>query len=78
MNGVKVLILANRGRQSDDDPSHHLFFVEAPDCRQGGQERDNGRRTPAAPPTSPRPPQPQRNGFKPYAGADNDMPPWER
>jgi hypothetical protein len=28
----------NRDRQSDD-PSHHLFFVEAPDRRQGGQER---------------------------------------
>ena len=34
LGGVKVLILENRDRQSDDDPSHHLFFVEAPDRRQ--------------------------------------------
>ena len=33
LGGVKVLILANRDRQNDDDPSHHLFFVEAPDRR---------------------------------------------
>src|SRR5919112_885933 len=39
LGGVKVLILENRDRQSDDDPSHHLFFVEAGDRRQGGQER---------------------------------------
>src|SRR3954464_9304936 len=39
LGGVKVLILENRDRQSDDDPSHHLFFAEAPDRRQGGQER---------------------------------------
>jgi hypothetical protein len=35
LGGVKVLVLENRNRQSDDDPSHHLFFVEAPDRRQG-------------------------------------------
>jgi hypothetical protein len=39
LGGVKVLILENRDRQGNDDPSHHLFFVEAPDRRQGGQER---------------------------------------
>jgi hypothetical protein len=39
LGGVKVLILANRDRQSDDDPSYHLFFVEAPDRRQA---RTNG------------------------------------
>jgi hypothetical protein len=39
LGGVKVLILENRERQSDDDPSHHLFFVEAPDRRQGATER---------------------------------------
>jgi hypothetical protein len=75
LGGVKVLILANRDRQSDDDPSHHLFFVEAPDRRQGAQERGGGQQ---APPTSPRPSQPQRSGFQPYAGADDDVPPWER
>jgi hypothetical protein len=53
LGGLKVLILENRDRQSDDDPSHHLFFAEAPDRRQGAQERGEGRRagadTPAAP-----------------------------
>src|SRR3954447_15730199 len=38
LGGVKVLILANRDRKTDDDPSHHLFFVEAPDRRQGAQQ----------------------------------------
>ena len=28
--GVKVLILENRDRKTDEDPSHHLFFAEAP------------------------------------------------
>ena len=28
IGGVKVLILANRDRQSDNDPSHILYFVE--------------------------------------------------
>jgi hypothetical protein len=41
--GVKVLILENRDRQSDDDPSHHLFFAEAPDRRQGAGERPQER-----------------------------------
>jgi len=39
LGGLKVLILENRDRKSDDDPSHHLFFVEAPDRRQ---ERGDG------------------------------------
>jgi hypothetical protein len=39
LGGVKVLVMENRDRHSDDDPSHHLFFVEASDRRQGGQER---------------------------------------
>jgi|SRR3954454_3714537 hypothetical protein len=57
LGGVKVLILENRDRQNDDDPSHSLFFVEAPDRRQGAgecpQERSDGQRSP----TPPRPPQ---------------------
>jgi hypothetical protein len=40
---VKVLILENRERKSDDDPSHTLFFVEAPDRRQGAGERPQER-----------------------------------
>ena len=49
LGGVKVLILENRDRQSDDEPSHQLFFVEASDRRQGGQDigqRDAGERDP--------------------------------
>ena len=53
LGGVKVLILENRDRQSDDDPSHSLFFVEAPDRRQGGQEFRE----------SPRESRPHRGGF---------------
>jgi hypothetical protein len=56
LGGVKVLILENRDRQSDDDPSHSLFFVEAPDRRQGGQEfRESPRESRAS--------QPHRSGF---------------
>ena len=36
---MNVLILENRDRQPDDDPSHYLFFVEAPDRRQGDYSR---------------------------------------
>ena len=39
LGGVKVLVMENHDRQSDDDPSHHLFFLEPPDRLQGGQER---------------------------------------
>jgi hypothetical protein len=45
LGGVKVLVLENRDRKGDDDPSHHLFFVEAaprPDRREGAQERGGG------------------------------------
>ena len=43
LGGVKVLMMENRDRQTDDDPSHHLFFVEAPDRRQGAAERPQER-----------------------------------
>jgi hypothetical protein len=46
MGGLKVLILENRDRQNDDDPSHHLFVTEAPDRRQAPQERGHGQRVP--------------------------------
>jgi hypothetical protein len=68
LGGVKVLILANRDRQSDDDPSHILYFVEGADRRQGAQERGGGQQ-------GPRPSQPQRHGS---VGMDDDVPPWER
>src|SRR3954454_11742322 len=78
LGGVKVLILANRDRQSDNDPSHILYFVEGADRRQGAQERGSGAGTPGTPLTSPTPSQPQRSGSQPHAGADDDVPPWER
>jgi hypothetical protein len=43
LGGLKVLVMENRDRQSDDDPSHHLFFVEAADRRQGAGERPQER-----------------------------------
>jgi hypothetical protein len=43
LGGVKVLILENRDRHSDDDPSHILYFTEAPDRRQEPQERPQER-----------------------------------
>ena len=79
LGGVKVLVLENRDRQGDDDPSHHLFFAEAPDRRQGGQERADGLRAPQAPPARQGPPQEHRSGFHGHADVvGDDMPPWER
>jgi hypothetical protein len=63
LGGVKVLILENRDRQSDDDPSHHLFFVEAPDRRHLAQERSGAI---GAPQTSQTPSQPHRSGAQGY------------
>ena len=71
LGGVKVLVLENRDRQGDDDPSHHLFFAEAPDRRQGAQERGEGRRAPNPPRVPKGPPQPQRSG-------GDDAPEWAR
>jgi hypothetical protein len=39
---VQVLIMPNRDCQSDDDPSHILYFVEGTDRCQGAQERCGG------------------------------------
>jgi hypothetical protein len=57
LGGVKVLILANRVRQSENDPGHILYFVEGTDRRQSAQDRGGGQRAPQAPS------QPQRGGF---------------
>ena len=78
LGGVKVLILANRDRQSDDDPSHHLFFVEAPDRRQGRHERGKGPGGTQMPPAGRTPSQPHCSGFQGQASGDDDVPPWER
>ena len=33
LGGVKVLILENRDRQDENDPTHTLFFAPGPDRR---------------------------------------------
>ena len=64
LGGVKVLILANRDRQNDNDPSHILYFIEGAERRQGAQERGGGQQDPRS--------------SQPHAGADDDVPPCER
>jgi hypothetical protein len=66
LGGVKVLILENRERKTDDDPSHSLFFVEAPDRRQGGAERPQERSGGAGVTHPPRTPQ-NASGERPRA-----------
>jgi hypothetical protein len=81
LGGVKVLILENRDRQSDDDPSHHLFFVEAPDRRQLAQERSGSVGAPQTPQTSQRPSDERRRSFQAQAPLDADLddaPEWAR
>ena len=53
LGGLKVLVMENRDRQSDDDPSHTLFFVEAGDRRQDGQQRGQERFGGAGTPRTP-------------------------
>src|SRR3954465_686771 len=68
LGGVKVLVMENRDRKSEDDPSHYLFFVEAPDRRQGGQraakERSGGAEAPPTTPDVSDAPQTQCCGFQ--------------
>ena len=71
LGGVKVLVMKNRDRKSDDDPSHHLFFVEAPDRRQ---ERGDAARGPQ---TAQRPSEPQRRSFQALL-EHGDAPEWAR
>jgi hypothetical protein len=76
---LKVLVMENRDRKGDDDPSHVLLFTEAPDRRQ---ERGDGARAPQTPQTSQRHPQPQRGGYQGHQApldADlDDAPEWAR
>ena len=77
LGGVKVLILANKDRQSDSDPSHILYFVDGEKPRQGAQERGGGQRASQVPRTPQTPLQPQRSGFQGCAGVDDDdAPEW--
>ena len=55
--------MENRDRQNDES-SHHLFFVEAPDRWQVAQERADGQWRAHAPPTRQRPSQAHRSGFQ--------------
>src|SRR3954471_19874748 len=76
LGGVKVLILANRDRKSDNDPSHILYFVDGEQRRQGPQERGGGQR---ASQRSQRASQPQRSAFQGHqAPLDDDPPEWAR
>jgi hypothetical protein len=67
LGGVKVLILENKNPEPDG-PTHSLFFVEAADRRQGGQERaqerfgGSGATNPPRPPQTP--PQAPHRGFQ--------------
>jgi hypothetical protein len=42
LGGVKVLILENRARAGENDPTHHLFFVD-------GEKREESRAGASAP-----------------------------
>jgi hypothetical protein len=74
LGGVKVLVMENRDRHSDDDPSHILYFVEAQERRQ---ERGDGVRAPEAPRTLQTPSEAQRRSFQAPLDRD-DAPEWAR
>ena len=82
LGGLKVLILENRDVEPDG-PTHSLFFVEAPDRRQGAQERPQERSGSAEatnPPRTPQtPPETHRRSFQAQAPLDyDDAPEWAR
>jgi hypothetical protein len=74
LGGVKVLILENRDRQNDDDPSHHLFVTEAPDRRQGAAERPQERSGSGTPQTGQRPSDALRSAFQGQRVPDHQAP----
>jgi hypothetical protein len=78
LGGVKVLVMENRDRQTDEDPSHTLFFVEAPDRRQDGQqraqERSDGQRAAGTPRTPQNASATQRSGFRGHHVPDHQAP----
>jgi hypothetical protein len=81
--GVKILVMENRDRQGDDDPSHILYFTKASDRRQGAQqgahERGDGA---AAPPAGQRLSGDRRRSFQGHQAPLNadldDAPEWAR
>jgi hypothetical protein len=68
LGGVKVLVMENRDRKGDDDPSHILYFAEA----APRQERGDGQRGASMPPDRQKPSTPQRSGFQRHAGGGAD------
>ena len=64
---LRVLVMENRDRQGDDDPSHILYVTEAPDRRQGAterpQERSDGQRGAGTPRTPQNASAAHRSGF---------------
>jgi hypothetical protein len=72
LGGMKVLILENRDRQNDDDPSHHLFVTEAPDRQR--QERSDGQRAAETPRTPQRPSDAPRSDFQGQRVPDHQAP----
>jgi len=66
MKVLILVILENRDRQKDDDPSHHLFFAEAAP-RPGREERTDHQRL-----------QPSHRCRLPAGDGADDTPPWER
>ena len=48
LGGVKVVILENRDRQDENDPTHTLFFAPAPE-----RPRQTGPHTPGSPGAAP-------------------------
>jgi hypothetical protein len=77
LGAMKVLVMENRERKSDNDPSHILYFVEA---QERSQERGDGARAPQAPWTPQTPPEAQRRSFQAQAPLDHhELPPeWAR
>jgi hypothetical protein len=75
LGGVKVLVIENRDRKTDDDPSYILYFVEAQERRQ---ERGDGARDRYTQ-TSQRPSDDRRRSFQAQAPLDHDdAPKWAR
>jgi hypothetical protein len=74
--------MENRDRNTDNDPSHHLFLVEAPDRLQSAaQERADGQRAPQTSQTRPDHQAPLNHDDRPGqpAGTDaDDEPEWAR
>jgi hypothetical protein len=76
LGAMKVLVMENRDRKTDDDPSHILYFVEAQERRQ---ERGDGVRAPQTPPTSQRASGDHRRNIQAQAPLDHDdAPEWAR